>query len=142
MLYTEFDVPIMPGLLKYKGLLVTLFIVMMSFLVSAQQMPPLKILLNFSEPMSRENIFNPCNYIVTANENIIVEVIKVGLVEGDSAVVLFINKGDDWYNFKITVHNLKDKAGNLINDKKNYAEFTTAFTTTFINSAAIKITGR
>ena len=138
MPYVEVDVPVMPWLLRYKGLFVTLFIVMMSFLVSAQQASPLKILLTFSEPMSRESIFNPDNYSVTSNGNIPVEVVTVGLVEGDSAVVLFIHKKDDWYNFQITVHNLKDKAGNLISDEKNYAEITTAFT----NIAAIKLTGR
>ena len=142
MLYTEVDVPIMPWLLRYKGFLVTLYIVMMSFLVSAQQASPSKILLTFSESMSRETIFNPGNYSVTANGDILVEVIKVGLVEGDSAVVLFIHKEDDWYSFQITVHNLKDKAGNLISDENNYAEFLIAFTTTFTNIATIKLTGR
>ena len=92
--------------------------------------------------MSRETIFNPGNYSVTANGDILVEVIKVGLVEGDSAVVLFIHKEDDWYSFQITVHNLKDKAGNLISDENNYAEFLIAFTTTFTNIATIKLTGR
>lgn len=139
MLYKELGVLSVPWLLRNKGLLVTMIIVMMSFLVSAQQASPSKILLTFSEPMSRETIFDPGNYSVTANGNIPVEVIKVGLVEGDSAVVLFINKEDDWYNFQITVHNLKDKEGNLINDEKNYAEFTTAFMTTFTNSTAIKL---
>ena len=114
----------------------------MSFLVTAQQASPSKILLTFSEPMSRETIFDPGNYSVTTNGNIPVEVIKVGLVEGDSAVVLFINKEDDWNNFQITVHNLKDKAGNLISDEKNYAEFTTAFTTNFTNYVPIKLNGR
>jgi hypothetical protein len=50
---------------------------------------------------------------------------KVGLLEGDSSVVLFINKDDDWTSFQITVYNLKDKAGNLINIKKNAADFET-----------------
>ena len=112
MLYTEVDILVLPWLLRYKGILVTLFIVMMSFLVSAQQASPSKILLTFSEPMSRETVFDPGNYIVTANGNIPVEVIKVGLIEGDSAVVLFFHKEDDWYNFQISAHNLKDKAGN------------------------------
>ncbi len=138
MLYTEVDFLVLPWLLRYKGLLVTLFIVMMSFLISAQQASPSKILLTFSEPMSRETIFDPGNYSVIANVNIPVEVIKVGLVEDDSAVVLFIYKEKDWHTFQITVHNLKDKAGNLISDEKNYAEFTTTLT----NSTTVKLIGR
>ena len=129
-------------LLGYKKLLCTLLIAAVSFPVSAQLLSPSKILLTFSEPMSRDSIFDPGNYSVTANGNIPVEVIKVGLVEGDSAVVLFIHKEDDWYNFQIAVRNLKDKAGNLISDEKNNAEFRTVFTTVFTNSADIKLNGR
>ena len=106
----------------YKKLLVTLLIFTISFPVSAQLFSPSKILLTFSEPMSRENIFDPANYAVTANNNISVEVIKVGIVKGDSAVVLFFDKKDEWISFKIIVHNLKDRAGNLINADKNEAE--------------------
>ena len=92
--------------------------------VLAQQETQLKILLSFSEPMSRDSIFVPGNYEVIANGNIPVEVIKVGVVEGDTAVVLFINKEENWLSFRVTVHNLKDKAGNLINEEKNQADFT------------------
>ena len=107
----------------YKELLVALLILAISFPASAQLLTPSKILLTFSEPMSRETIFDPDNYIVIANENTTVKVIKVGLVQGDSAAVLFIEKEEDWLSFKITVHNLKDKAGNLINTKNNVADF-------------------
>ena len=112
----------------YKELLVILLIVVINFPVLAQVATPSKILLNFSEPMSRESIFDPANYQVIANEKIPVEVIKVGLVEGDSAVVLYINKENDWSSFRITVHNLKDKAGNLINTEKNNANIETILT--------------
>jgi len=44
------------------------------------------------------------------------------VVEGDSSVVLFFDKNEEWISFKITVHNLKDKAGNLINADKNVAD--------------------
>ncbi|MFZ1282309.1 MAG: hypothetical protein WAR59_15840 [Ignavibacteriaceae bacterium] len=107
----------------YKELLVALLISAISFPASAQLLTPSKILLTFSEPMSSETIFDPDNYIVIANENTTVKVIKVGLVQGDSAAVLFIEKEEDWLSFKITVHNLKDKAGNLINTKNNVADF-------------------
>ena len=117
-------------LIGYKELLVTLLIVAADFPVLAQAASPSKILLTFSEPMSRESIFDPANYQVIANENIPVEVIKVGVVEGDSAVVLYINQENDWLSFQITVHNLKDKAGNLINIEKNYADIQTELTET------------
>lgn len=106
----------------YKKLLAIILIIVISHPVSAQILSPSKILLTFSEPMSRETIFDPANYIVTANDNIPVEVIKVGLVEGDSSVVLFFDKDEQWISFQITVHNLKDKAGNLINADKNVAD--------------------
>jgi hypothetical protein len=114
-------IPVNRWLSGYKKLLVTLLIVTISFPVSAQLLSPSKILLTFSEPMSRETIFDPDNYQVTANDNISVEVIKVGLVEGDSSVVLFFDKDEEWISFQITVHNLKDKGGNLINADKNVA---------------------
>ena len=109
----------------YKELLVALLISAISFPASAQLLTPSKILLTFSEPMSSETIFDPDNYIVIANENTSVKVFKVGLVQGDSSVVLFIDKEDDWLSFKITVHNLKDKAGNLINTENNVADIQT-----------------
>ena len=111
-----------------KGLLILLLGISISLPVLAQQETQLKILLSFSEPMSRDSIFVPGNYEVIANGNIPVEVIKVGVVEGDTAVVLFINKEENWLSFRVTVHNLKDKAGNLINEEKNQADFTATHT--------------
>jgi len=128
MLNTIVNNSIRLRLCGYKKLLIVLFVLIISFPVSAQLLSPSKILLTFSEPMSRETIFDPANYQVIANENIPVEVIKVGLVEGDSAVVLYINKENDWSSFRITVHNLKDKAGNLINTEKNNANIETILT--------------
>ena len=122
MLNTIVNNSIRLRLCGYKKLLIALFIVTISFPVSAQLLSPSKILLTFSEPMSRETIFDPANYQLIANDNILVEVIKVGLVEGDSAVVLFFDKDEEWISFQITVHNLKDKAGNLINADKNVAD--------------------
>ena len=107
MLSTIVKVPIQRWLSGYKKLLVMILITVISFPVSAQLIAPSKILLTFSEPMSRETIFDPANYLVIANDNITVKVIKVGLVEGDSSVVLFIDKEDEWISFQITVHNLK-----------------------------------
>lgn len=122
MLSTIVKVPTNQWLSGYNKLLVIILLIAISIPVSAQLLSPSRILLTFSEPMSREAIFDPANYIVTANGNISVEVFKVGLVRGDSSVVLFIDKNEDWISFQITVHNLKDKAGNLINVDKNMAE--------------------
>ena len=122
MLSTIVNIQIRRFLSGYIKLLVASLITVISFPVSAQMSSPSKILLTFSEPMSKENIFDPANYTVTANDNILVEVIKVGLVEGDSSVVLFFNKEEEWISFQISVYNLKDKAGNLINTDKNVAE--------------------
>ena len=112
----------------YNKLLLILIIMAISFPVSAQPLSPSKILLTFSEPMSRESIFDPDNYIVTANNDITVKVIKVGIVKGDSAVVLFIDKKEEWSSFQITVINLKDRAGNPINADKNAAVIETILT--------------
>jgi hypothetical protein len=128
MLNTINIVPNKKWLPGYKLSLVILIIMAISFPVSAQLLSPSKILLTFSEPMSRETIFNTDNYIVTANNDITVKVIKVGLVKGDSSVVLFIDKKEEWSSFQITVVNLKDKAGNLINADKNVAAIETILT--------------
>jgi len=122
MLSTIVKVPVKKWLSGYKKILIVFLIAVISFPVSAQLLSPSKILLTFSEPMSRETIFDPDNYRVIANDNITVKVIKVGIVEGDSSVVLFFDKDEEWISFQITVHNLKDKAGNLINADKNVAD--------------------
>jgi len=128
MLSTIVKVPNKLWIPRYKILLVILLIMAISSLVSAQLLSPSKILLTFSEPMSRESIFDPANYKVTANNNILVKVIKVGLVKGDSAVVLFFDKEENWLSYQITVINLKDKAGNPINADKNVADIETILT--------------
>lgn len=122
MLKTIVKDPIRLRLFGYKILLIVLYVLIINFPLSAQLLSSSKILLTFSEPMSRENIFNPANYIVTANDNIPVEIIKVGLVIGDTSVVLFFYKEDGWQSFQITVQNLKDKAGNLISNEKNFTK--------------------
>ena len=80
-----------------------------------------KILVSFSEPMSKDGIFDINNYEVIANGNEQVKIYKVGVVEGDTAVVLYIESNYEWKTFKIYVSNLKDLAGNLINDDRNFA---------------------
>ena len=79
------------------------------------------ILVTFSEPMSKDGIFDINNYEVIANGNEQVRIYKVGVVEGDTAVVLYIEKNYEWKTYTIKVSNLKDLAGNLINDERNFA---------------------
>jgi hypothetical protein len=80
-----------------------------------------KILVSFSEPMSKDGIFDINNYEVIANGNEQVKIYKVGVVEGNTAVVLYIENNYEWETFKIYVSNLKDLSGNLINDERNFA---------------------
>jgi len=79
------------------------------------------LLITFSEPMSKEGIFDINNYEVIANGNEQVKIYKIGVVEGDTAIVLYIEKSYEWKTYTIKVSNLKDLAGNLINYKKNFA---------------------
>ena len=80
------------------------------------------LLITFSEPMSKEGIFDINNYEVIANGNEQVRIYKVGVVEGNTAVVLYIKKNYEWKTFTIKVSNLKDLAGNTISYKKNFAD--------------------
>jgi len=79
------------------------------------------LLITFSEPMSKDGIFDIDNYEVIANGNEQVRINKVGMVEGDTAIVLYIEKNYEWKTYTIKVSNLKDLAGNSINHKKNFA---------------------
>ena len=79
------------------------------------------LLITFSERMSKDGIFDINNYEVIANDNEHVEIYKVGVVEGDTAVVLYIEKNYGWKTYAIKVSNLKDLSGNTINYNKNFA---------------------
>lgn len=79
------------------------------------------LLITFSESMSKDGIFDISNYKVIANGNEQVRIYKVGMVEDNTAVVLYIEKNSEWKTYTIKVSNLKDLAGNTINYKKNFA---------------------
>ena len=79
------------------------------------------ILLFFSEPMSKEGIFDINNYEVIANGNSHARIFKVRVVGGDTAVVFYIEKNYKWKTYTIEVLKLKDLSGNTINYKKNFA---------------------
>lgn len=77
--------------------------------------------LTFSEPMSRDGIFNISNYIVLKDLVTPVQVYKVGIAQGDNIVVLFTEKYSETSTYKVIVNNLKDLAGNLISREFNIA---------------------
>ena len=102
-------------------LLILLSIIAMPSTLAQSDEDSYMILVSFSEPMSKEGIFDINNYEVLANDNVPVKIYKVGVVENNTAVVLYIEKNSEWKNFTIKVSNLKDLAGNLLNYNKNVA---------------------
>ena len=102
-------------------LLILLSIIAMPSTLAQSDEDSYMILVTFSEPMSKEGIFDINNYEVLADDSVAVNIYKVGVVDGDTAVVLYIEKNGEWKNFTIKVSNLKDLAGNLLNYNKNFA---------------------
>jgi len=102
-------------------LLILLSIIAMPSTLAQSDEDAYMILVTFSEPMSKVGIFDINNYEVLANDNVPVKIYKVGVVENNTAVVLYIEKNSEWKNFTIKVSNLKDLAGNLLNYNKNFA---------------------
>ena len=80
-----------------------------------------KVLLRFNEPMSREGIFDTANYAIFKEDNTQIRIFKIGVVPGDSAVVLFTEKYIPTGNYKVIINNLKDKSGNKIRENHNVA---------------------
>lgn len=106
--------------------IILLFITFLIFLFSFEAQPQSvtdtsKILLRFSEPMSRTGIFDISNYTILKDDSIQVRIFKIGVVPGDTAIVLFTEKQIPNSKYKVIIHNLKDKAGNLINENHNVA---------------------
>lgn len=71
----------------------------------------------------REGIFDVSNYKVIDENNNELKIYKVGVVEGDTAVVLFTENHLKGKIYKVIVSNLKDKAGNLISQENNFARY-------------------
>ena len=80
-----------------------------------------KVLVKFNEPMSRDGIFNINNYVIYRDDDTPVEIFKIGVVPGDTAVVLFTEKQYPQYSYKIIINNLKDKSGNIISKSHKMA---------------------
>lgn len=82
-----------------------------------------KVLVTFSEPMSLEGIFDVNNYSIFRDDNTPVKIYKVGVVRGDSIVVLFTEKQSKSKSYKLIINNLKDKSGNLISESSKMVSY-------------------
>lgn len=92
-----------------------------TFFAQSNETETSRVLVRFSEPMSHEGIFDISNYKIICEDNHELKIYKVGVVEGDTAVVLFAEKHQVGKAYRIIVSNLKDKAGNPIKQENNYA---------------------
>lgn len=113
----------MKSKIKFLKILILVFALLPMIDSLAQHLPDetSKVLVRFSEPMSREGIFNTSNYKVVDENNNELKVYKVGVVEGDTAVVLFTESHLRGKIYKVIISNLKDKSGNIINQENNFA---------------------
>lgn len=90
--------------------------------IFAQQMADTsKILVRFNEPMSHEGIYNTDNYVIYRDDETLIAIYKVGVVVGDTAVVLYTEKHIPQSSYKLIINNLRDKSGNIISDNHKIA---------------------
>jgi hypothetical protein len=102
-------------MLKVLQFIIFIFILLISIDTSAQQVSDTsKILIRFNEPMSHDGIFDLQNYSIYRDENTPIAIYKVGVVHGDTAVVLYTERYYPEAVYKIIINNLKDKSGNII----------------------------
>ena len=80
-----------------------------------------KVLVKFNEPMSRDGIFDTNNYTLYQDNEIPIAIYKVGVVAGDTAVVLYTEKYNPQSSYRLIINNLKDKSGNLISESHKMA---------------------
>lgn len=102
-------------------LLSFLIIIPSATMFSQQSTDTSMVLLKFNEPMSRDGIFNTDNYTIYGDDSTPIAIYKVGIVPGDTAVVLYTEKHVAQSSYKIIVNNLRDKAGNLISENHKIA---------------------
>lgn len=98
-----------------------LFSLTASELIAQQSVDTSKVLVKFSEPMSRDGILNTENYNLFQDDNTPITIYKVGVVPGDTAVVLYTEKYNPGSSYKLIINNLKDKSGNLISESHKMA---------------------
>ena len=89
--------------------------------LSAQQDDTSKVLVKFNEPMSRDGIFDTNNYTLYQDNEIPIAIYKVGVVAGDTAVVLYTEKYNPQSSYRLIINNLKDKSGNVISESHKMA---------------------
>lgn len=90
-------------------------------LFSQQMADTSKVLVKFNEPMSRDGIFNTDNYTIFRDDETQITIYKVGVVDGDTAVVLYTEKHVPESSYKLIINNLRDKAGNIISENHKLA---------------------
>ncbi len=109
-------------MLKVFKFTVFTFFLLISVDAYAQQVSDTsKVLIRFNEPMSHDGIFDIQNYSIYRDESTPIAIYKVGVVPGDTAVVLFTEKYVPSTAYKIIINNLKDKAGNIISENHKMA---------------------
>jgi hypothetical protein len=90
--------------------------------VSAQQTADTsKVLVKFNEPMSRDGIFNIDNYKIFRDDETQITIYKIGIVDGDTAIVLYTEKHLPQSSYKLIINNLRDKTGNIISENHKLA---------------------
>lgn len=94
-----------------------------SNLFSQQVSDTSKVLVTFSEPMSLEGIFDVNNYSIFSDDETPIKIYKVGVVRGDSIVVLFTEKQSKSNTYKLIINNLKDKSGNIISENRKMVTY-------------------
>ena len=101
-----------------------IFLLISSSDISAQEVSDTsKVLVRFNEPLSHEGIFDIDNYIIYRDNDMPVTIFRVGIVPGDTAVVLFTEKHFPESTYKIIINNLKDKSGNTISENHKIASY-------------------
>jgi len=103
------------------SILLILFVSFSPELCAQQMADTSKVLVKFNEPMSRDGIFNTDNYTIFRDDETQIAIYKVGVVAGDTAVVLYTEKYVPESSYKLIIQNLRDKAGNIISENHNLA---------------------
>jgi|GEM_PF-1172111 hypothetical protein len=103
------------------SILLILFAFSSTELFAQQMADTSKVLVKFNEPMSRDGIFDTDNYVIYRDDDTPIAIYKVGIVAGDTAVVLYTEKYLPQSSYKLIINNLRDKAGNIINENHKLA---------------------
>lgn len=97
------------------------FFISSSNILAQQFTDTSKVLVKFNEPMSRDGIFNTDNYLIYKDNETPIVIYKVGVVAGDTAVVLYTEQYIPNSSYKLIINNLRDKSGNIISESYKMA---------------------